>query len=106
MSVVVSPQSASRLVVTDNTHTTTVTVSPSPSILVSATGLQGPSGALSRRHDWASPYDYLGTALIGTIDSSPAWRITRLTINSAGAVTATGVATDVTWTGRASHTYS
>ena len=106
MSVVASPQSASRLVVTDNTHTTTVTVSPSPSILVSATGLQGPSGALSRRHDWTQPYDYLGTAPLGTADNSPAWRITRLTVSPAGAVIATGVATNVTWTGRAGHTYS
>ena len=67
----------------------------------------GPQGQQpERRHDWTQPHDYLGTAPLNTADGSPAWRITRLTINSAGAVTATGVATDVTWTGRAGHTYS
>ena len=59
-----------------------------------------------RRHDWAAPYDYLGTAPAGTADGTAGWTITRLTVSTAGVVTATGTATNVTWTGRASHTYT
>lgn len=84
-----------------------VSVPSVPSVVeVSVPGPQGPAGGLARRHDWAPPYDYLGTAPLGTAESSSAWRITRLTINPAGAVTATGTAVNVTWTGRAGHTYT
>lgn len=58
------------------------------------------------RHDWSSPYDYLGRAPFGTVEGDAAWIITRLTVSIAGAVTATGTATNVTWTGRAGHTYT
>ena len=44
MTVIVAPQPAPRLVITDSKHTTTVTVPPSPSIIVSARGPQGPPG--------------------------------------------------------------
>ena len=43
MTVIVAPQPAPRLVITDSKHTTTVTVPPSPSIIVSARGPQGPA---------------------------------------------------------------
>jgi hypothetical protein len=75
-------------------------------IEVSVPGPQGPSRASERRHDWSAPYDYIGTAPLGTADNTAAWRITRLTVSTAGAVTATGTATGVTWTGRSGHTYT
>lgn len=75
-------------------------------------GDPGPAGADGvgvgdRRWDLASTTTaYCGVAPQGSLDSDAAWTITRLTFTAAGAVSATAVATDVTWTGRASHTYS
>ena len=78
-----------------------------PSVVtVTVPGPQGPTGDKARRHDWTGTYDYLGTAPVGTAESAAAWRIVRLTINAAGAVTANQSATNATWTGRAGHTYS
>jgi hypothetical protein len=69
-------------------------------------GPQGSSAAKERRHDWTGSYDYLGTAPEGTAESAAAWHIVRLTVNTAGAVTANQSATAVTWTGRTSHSYT
>lgn len=52
-----------------------------------------------RKHDF-NVYDYLGYALTGSLESDSVWHITRLTISSAGSVTAFGVATNVKWTDR------
>jgi hypothetical protein len=97
------------VVVTENGSTTVVSV-PSTSVVEAVTvgpqGPQGASGDKERRHDWVSPYDYCGTAPLGSSESASVWRVTRLTINALGDVTATGVATNVTWTGRATHTYT
>jgi hypothetical protein len=58
-----------------------------------------------RRHDFASPYDYCGTAPAGSAESAAVWTITRITVASNG-TTITGAATGVSWAGRASATYS
>ena len=49
---------------------------------------------------------YTGTAPTGTAQSANGWTITRSTFNTAGIRTARGQATGVSWTGRASHSYS
>lgn len=49
---------------------------------------------------------YAGTAVNGSTEAAAVWKITRSTYNPAGQRTSKGVATDVTWTGRAGHTYS
>jgi len=59
--------------------------------------------SLSYRHDF-NVYDYLGVGPSGSLDGDNVWTITRLTIASNGTVT-TGVATDVNWTDRYTHTY-
>lgn len=52
-----------------------------------------------RRHDF-NGYDYLGYAITGSSESDSVWKITRLTISSAGVVTANQTATNVKWTDR------
>ena len=59
---------------------------------------------LSYRHDF-NVYDYLGKAPSGSSESASVWTITRLTIASDGTATP-GTATNVTWTGRYTHTYT
>jgi len=49
---------------------------------------------------------YVGTALRGASQSASVWNITKTTYNSAGARTSKLSAANVTWTGRASHTYT
>jgi hypothetical protein len=68
--------------------------------------IPGPTTISQKRHDWTGTYSYVGVAVLGTADSTASWRITRLTVNSAGAVTATGVASNVAWTNRYSATYT
>ena len=58
-----------------------------------------------RRHGFAAPYDYCGTAPAGSAESAAVWTITRISIFSDGHTT-TATATNATWTGRASATYS
>ena len=51
------------------------------------------------KHDYSEPYDYLGVAPSGTLESSPTWDITRLTLYLDGTAldqTATGAWTDRT----------
>lgn len=68
-------------------------------LVVSGSG----GSSLSYRHDF-NVYDYLGKAPSGSLDAGSVWTITRLTIASNGSVT-TGVATNVSWTGRYTHIY-
>lgn len=49
------------------------------------------------RHDWQSPYDYLGKAVAGSIDTDSVWTITRLTVSDSGSVIATSTLTNVKW---------
>jgi hypothetical protein len=49
---------------------------------------------------------YVGKALDGTAESSANWEIYKSTFNSAGLLLTTGVAINVTWTGRTGHTYT
>ena len=62
------------------------------------------SGAGERRHAFAAPYSYNGTATAGTADSASGWAITRIAVAADGTTTvatATGA-----WTDRASLTYT
>jgi len=58
-----------------------------------------------RRHEWADPYDYCGTALAGTAESAEAWTITRIEVAADGTTTTTS-ATAVAWDDRATASYS
>lgn len=58
---------------------------------------------LEYRHDF-NVFDYLGKAPSDSLESDNVWTITRLTIASDGSVTR-GVATNVNWTNRYTHTY-
>ena len=91
----------------DSVEVVTATLTEDPVIVT--TGIVGPQGPAftlpSLRHEFSDPYDYCGIASGGTLDGDPDWTITRLTIASNGSTTS-GVATAVTWTGRASHTYT
>ena len=49
---------------------------------------------------------YVGTALATAQQSQPLWTITRSQFNAFGTRTSRGRATNVSWAGRASHTYS
>jgi hypothetical protein len=49
---------------------------------------------------------YVGRATYGAAESAALWTITRSQFSPAGIRTGKGTATAVTWTGRASHTYS
>jgi hypothetical protein len=57
------------------------------------------------RHNYVAPYDYIGKAITGSIDSSTVWKITRLTISDGGTVTETNFATNVNWTDHLTHIY-
>jgi hypothetical protein len=70
------------------------------------TGPQGPPApSYQRKFDSALPYQYFGTALIGSSDAAEAWTIRRITYDAAGVQTEFGDAAGVTWTDRASHDY-
>lgn len=49
---------------------------------------------------------YVGKAANGSSEAAAVWSIIRSTYNAAGVRTAKGTALNVTWTGRAGHTYS
>ena len=49
---------------------------------------------------------YVGTAPAGTAEGDAAWTIIRSLFSAAGIRTGKGTSTNVTWTGRASHTYT
>lgn len=49
---------------------------------------------------------YVGTAPSGSSQSAAVWSITRSTFTAAGIRASKGIATNVTWTGRASHSYT
>jgi hypothetical protein len=50
-------------------------------------------------------YSYSGTALEGTAESAFLWKITRLTFDDVGSLSATGIAQNVTWNERLTATY-
>lgn len=70
-----------------------------------ADGTGGGGSAGERRHAFASGTDYCGTAPAGSAENSAVWTISRLTIASAGTVTA-ATATNVKWTDRLTATYT
>ena len=54
------------------------------------------------RSDMVTPYSYVGVATINSSESSPVWKITRI---STIAPVSTSVATNVAWSNRLSVTY-
>lgn len=68
------------------------------------TQLNSKQVATIRRHSFSNPYDYDGYAPSGSSEGANVWTITRITVASDGTTTK-GVATNVDWTNRASHTY-
>jgi hypothetical protein len=62
-------------------------------------------GGGERRHEFASPYSYCGTAPTDTLDSAETWTLTRITLDATGTVIATETATDA-WDNRATATYA
>ncbi len=68
-------------------------------------GDTGDSGAHARRHDFADPYSYCGTAATGTPDATNAWSISRIEVLATGA-TIKKTATAVAWSNRYSISYS
>ena len=64
----------------------------------------GGSSSYLVQSDFASPYNYIGRALVGTNTSSTGWDIARIEVTSAGSTTtmnATGA-----WSNRASLSYT
>lgn len=59
----------------------------------------------SRRYDESGNYQYAGAAPNGSAEGAAVWTIRRLTYASSAYVT-TQQALNVTWTGRAGHTYT
>lgn len=49
---------------------------------------------------------YVGSAAIGSSTGAGVWTIVKTTYSAAGIRTSRGTATNVTWTGRAGHTYT
>lgn len=49
---------------------------------------------------------YVGTSPLGSAESASVWTITRSQFSAAGIRTSKGTASGVTWTGRATHSYS
>jgi hypothetical protein len=47
-------------------------------------GITGPSIVLIRESDYVYPYHYSGTALFGTLTSSPTWEIKRIDFSTPG----------------------
>lgn len=53
-------------------------------------------GNKERRHDWVTPYDYCGTAVLGSLETAAVWTITRITVFSSGNIS-TSTLTNVKW---------
>jgi hypothetical protein len=69
--------------------------------------INGIGGApeLQRRHSYEAPYSYCGFADDGLSESDNVWQITRINVAPLGTIT-TGVATNVNWTNRSTHSYT
>jgi hypothetical protein len=71
------------------------------------TGPTGPAGASSSREvasDWVAPYSYMGVAASGSNDSDVAWRVTRIEVVGATAVST--VASPIRWSDRLTAIYT
>lgn len=102
-----------KVTVTTGPAVVKVTAAGSPAVVRVATpGPVGPQGPVRQpdevRIDTTTTANtiYAGTAVNGSTDAAVVWKVTRSIYNPAGQRTSKGVATDVTWTGRAGHTYS
>jgi hypothetical protein len=61
--------------------------------------------AKERRSDFVSPYSYVGYSQYLSDESANVWRVARITVLADGTTTV-GVATNVNWTDRYTHTYT
>jgi hypothetical protein len=50
-------------------------------------------------------FSYSGFAVTGTLETDPVWTVTRLVFSDVGALSASGVAQNITWTERLTATY-
>jgi len=83
-----------------------IEASSTPTVVeVNSPLLQQPVAAI-RVDAGTSGVIYVGSASYGTAESAAVWTITRSTYSAAGLRTSKLTAVAVTWTGRASHTYS
>lgn len=78
---------------------------------VGVPGPQGPIGPVRQPDEVridasAAGTIYAGRAVNGSAEGAAFWTITRSLYNAAGIRTGKGTAANVTWTGRAGHTYS
>jgi hypothetical protein len=91
-----------------DTYTTGGTYSSGTTVFTNNSGgtfsVTGYSQSKIRLHEFIPPYDYNGIANFATLQATSAWTITRIIVGSGGATTK-GVATNVSWTNRASETY-
>lgn len=58
-----------------------------------------------RKQDWVEPYNYIGKAPVGSLDSQSVWTIKRLTVAIDGTVI-TETALNVKWNDRLTAIYS
>jgi len=61
-----------------------------------------------KKYDYVSDgvdYSYSGLAANGTLETDPVWTVTRLIFSDVGALSASGVAQNITWTERLTATY-
>jgi hypothetical protein len=65
----------------------------------------GGAPELQRRHSFEQPYSYCGFADDGEAESANVWQITRINVALDGTAT-TGLATNVNWTNRSTHSYT
>ena len=99
------------LVVTDETTTTLASGTTGSLVYYNESTSQltygGPPPALEKelRHEFVSPYSYVGKADAGSVDSDATWTISRIEILDDGGTVVTS-ATNVNWTNRYTHTYS
>jgi hypothetical protein len=67
------------------------------------TGGGGGSVSYERKSDFVNPYQYSGTAVVGTLESSPTWTIKRINFTTPGSpITQTAIGA---WTNRLSLIY-
>jgi hypothetical protein len=78
-------------------------------IIVNTLGPIGPKGEpgapREKLSDYSGSFSYCGYAEEGSPEANNVWTITRITVFGDGNVT-TGVATEVNWTDRYTHTYT
>lgn len=60
---------------------------------------------IERRSDFVSPYNYIGKAVVGSMEGASVWTIKRIEVAVNGSVPSVLKATGVKWTERLTETY-